>query len=710
VPTVLGVNRVSAIARRTLTQPGRLIAAAIYLGLLLLVGRILTGRLPTPDAIGLWFYVGAANLVVSRLIVEPFFTRPADAITAAVALAMAVVAIDYPAGAAVSKDVFNAGRTIFLIYAVVVVLIAGVAVLLKDTPSTQPIARAATAIVGTVFRSTYTYSALFLASVYLSFGRSAADIAILYLTWFVVAPHPIEGLARLAARLTASQPDEYGRIVAVLEPQTIDVEMSRSAVAKTGERIWFPELKTWATVVDVSGMRSRQRCRLVLDEVRPIAAGDELFRVNQSAVEIVGRVAPGSQVSELMVEIAQDQFSALAIGRLVAVEVGENDVLYQVSGAEVRKDTGEESKEYVRADAWQLGTWDAAVGTFRQLPWLPIPGSRVRTVASTAAPLDMASFGHVPQTQFGVRMDMGSAVPANTVIIGVIGSGKTHAAWELIRRALAVGTKIVVLDITGRYSREFRDILDSGTESGIATVINAQIRGKLASRSIENNEAGNVIEFRRWLRDFIEDFVTSRYLLVVLNPAELKVTRLEGYQRDGQAQGLSELTPAEITRHIAEMSLQVVQKADRTGQSIPPLWIVLEEAHSLVPEMNSTAVAAEQRAATATARAILQGRKYGLGCLVVTQRTANVSKTLLTQCNTLVALRTMDATGVEFVGTMLGVEAARLLPSLPERQGLVFGLGSSCPNPVIVELNDYRQFRHRWIQASPAVQRTIWDK
>jgi DNA helicase HerA-like ATPase len=53
-------------------------------------------------------------------------------------------------------------------------------------------------------------------------------------------------------------------------------------------------------------------------------------------------------------------------------------------------------------------------------------------------------------------------------------------------------------------------------------------------------------------------------------------------------------------------------------------------------------------ATAATARAILQGRKYGLGCLLVTQRTANVTKTILNQCNTTFAMRMFDDTGKDF--------------------------------------------------------------
>jgi DNA helicase HerA-like ATPase len=118
--------------------------------------------------------------------------------------------------------------------------------------------------------------------------------------------------------------------------------------------------------------------------------------------------------------------------------------------------------------------------------------------------------------------------------------------------------------------------------------------------------------------------------------------------------------------------------------------LVYEEAHSLVPEWNSL-VAEGDRAATArSARAILQG--HGLGCLLITQRTANVTKTILNQCNTIFAMRTFDNTGKEFLSNYIGSDYAGVLPSLEARHAVVFGKASSCENPVLVRFNDRPAF------------------
>src|SRR5690606_4689027 len=100
---------------------------------------------------------------------------------------------------------------------------------------------------------------------------------------------------------------------------------------------------------------------------------------------------------------------------------------------------------------------------------------------------------------------------------------------------------------------------------------------------------------------------------------------------------MATLSPAEITRIFADAVLEAAQEQGMTPSA--RVCLVLEEAHTLVPEWNAVATDGDRVATNGTARAILQGRKFGFGCLLVTQRTASVTKTILNQCNTIFALR-----------------------------------------------------------------------
>ena len=117
----------------------------------------------------------------------------------------------------------------------------------------------------------------------------------------------------------------------------------------------------------------------------------------------------------------------------------------------------------------------------------------------------------------------------------------------------------------------------------------------------------------------------------------------------------------------------------------------------------------DRAASNGTARAILQGRKYGLGCLLITQRTANVTKTILNQCNTIFAMRTFDETGKEFLGKLLGKGVRqRLIDSRVERQAVFFGRGSSCENPILIRLNDRADFVRVFRRVISATYNSGW--
>ena len=61
----------------------------------------------------------------------------------------------------------------------------------------------------------------------------------------------------------------------------------------------------------------------------------------------------------------------------------------------------------------------------------------------------------------------------------------------------------------------------------------------------------------------------------------------------------------------------------------------------------------------------LQGRKHGVGLLLLSQRTALVSKTLLSQCNTVIAFSLVDKTSLDYLRNVFSAEHVDLIPNLP---------------------------------------------
>jgi DNA helicase HerA-like ATPase len=188
----------------------------------------------------------------------------------------------------------------------------------------------------------------------------------------------------------------------------------------------------------------------------------------------------------------------------------------------------------------------------------------------------------------------------------------------------------------------------------------------------------------------LKAFLEGDETMLILDPGAFDIWQQDGRITPAGTAAMSPLTPTEITRIITELVLDHTREQGMIEDA--RVCMVFEEAHSLVPEWNSTVSDGDRSASNGTAKAILQGRKYGLGCLLITQRTANVTKTILNQCNTVFALRTFDSTGLDFLRNYIGDDFAGVLSSLEERHAVLFGRASSCADPILLRLNDRAVF------------------
>jgi hypothetical protein len=114
--------------------------------------------------------------------------------------------------------------------------------------------------------------------------------------------------------------------------------------------------------------------------------------------------------------------------------------------------------------------------------------------------------------------------------------------------------------------------------------------------------------------------------------------------------------------------------------------VLLEEAHTFVPEWNF-ALRAQQDQVAMTTRMIMQARKYGITVLMVSQRTAVVSKSALSQCENYIVLKTLDQTSLEYLEGLVGPEMRDAIPSLSRFEAICVGPAFNAEEPVIVVLS-----------------------
>jgi hypothetical protein len=347
---------------------------------------------------------------------------------------------------------------------------------------------------------------------------------------------------------------------------------------------------------------------------------------------------------------------------------------------------------YARAQASKIGIWNEESQKFEPINWIPKINTPVFLKQVEDYVPDIDTIGHFPKTNFKVGIkDINPLVTHNTAILGILGIGKSMLSIELVERLISNKIKVVCIDLTNQYAELLADFYDAKfEEKRLNELYNLGSDGKtIVSKHVE--EGGSVNNIRDAITQDLKEFISSdddRYLKI-FNPAQFEVWRQDSKPYQGEA-SMASLTPTEITQLISDCSLEICQELGMTDKA--RVCLVYEEAHSLIPEWNSVACEGDKAATNGTARAILQGRKYGLGCLLITQRTANVTKTILNQCNSIFAMRTFDDTGKNFIANYIGSDYADKLSTLQERHAVFYGKASTCENPVLIRLNDRDNF------------------
>jgi len=168
------------------------------------------------------------------------------------------------------------------------------------------------------------------------------------------------------------------------------------------------------------------------------------------------------------------------------------------------------------------------------------------------------------------------------------------------------------------------------------------------------------------------------------------------------------LVPSEVIHIVvsvlARMIFEALQHYRRqTGRALPTV-LVLEEAHTFAHRdlSGGKGTPAGQVCSRVIERIAREGRKFGLGLVLASQRPSEISPTVLSQCNTFLLHRIVNDHDQELVKRLVpdGLGALlRELPSLPTGRAIL--LGWAAPAPVLVEIRELPK-KHQPQSADPA--------
>lgn len=715
-----------------LSQKERVVSLGIDLLLLLIICAIAFGNIfpPVGDS-GFWFYAALLSVLVGSKIVTPFYVKPVDAISYSVPAFVSLMLVNswatWPIETKVAFFAVSSLSASVLAFALLAVILNNWGdekiqeISNKIRIFLEVFAKPQVIYTPIIIFAMYSYhigkpNELILISIamLLTVAMSAGDVV-------VKTFNRIRKTTKIGQRVSSvAEIAAYQQPNIILLRQVKDNDLPLKKIVYVKDKHSNSKL---ALTLDLVGRdngvltRSVEIASLQMDkykELESVVANDSAAVIEDEYLQeicasenidltqrdsVVGIVAPDSSIERLFFEVVDN--SNVEEGRLVTVIVQNQKVLYQIVGGLTKEEVVHQKNTYgyLRAQAQQVGIWNEDRRKFTQFSWLPNINEPVYLEAQENYAIEPDTIGHFPNSNYQVKIgNINHLVTHNTAILGILGVGKSMLAIELLERMMSEGIKVVCLDLTDQYSSELSDYYNAPYEEECLQRLRAATDQDRDAWQENPEQGGSLPNLKNAFFEDLNGFINNSdgHLLKIYNPAEFVATRQDrapgSFQAAGQWQrgaALFSVTPVEITKIVSETVLDILSAEMSDNAKV---CLVYEEAHSLVPEWNSVVAEGDKHATSGTARAILQGRKFGLGCLLITQRTANVTKTILNQCNTIFAMRTFDDTGKDFLGNYIGKDYAQSLSSVKERHAVFFGRGSSCENPVLMKVNNRDDF------------------
>ena len=335
-----------------------------------------------------------------------------------------------------------------------------------------------------------------------------------------------------------------------------------------------------------------------------------------------------------------------------------------------------------------------------------------------------------------VNLDLNNVITKHVCILAKSGSGKSYCSAVLLEELLDRKVPIVVIDPHGEYSslrlpnnqdkeamlkfgvkskgylssvqeytpspeinteaRPLKLSLHGVTPSGLAHLLPAKLGNAqmtclysalkdsevvdfdqllIELHNVDNPGKWSLISILEYVKKLgiFSDYATPVSELVV--PGKISVVNLKG-------------TSQELQEVIVYKLLNDMFRERKLG-NIPPFFLVLEECHNFVPERNFK----EAKSSGIIRQIFAEGRKFGLGGCLISQRPSRVDKSDLSQCTTQIVLKVTNPNDVKaIVNSVEGItsETAGAIKNLPIGTSLVTGVVDS---PLFVQMRP-RKTKH----------------
>jgi len=677
----------------------RLSFLGISFVILIILGYVLTGSFHFLLN-HFWFTSGLLLLILLSLIDQPHFSKDSNIFINSITAGISLLIVDNS----------NRDFLFWVFLSIIIYLTTSSYILLwlrqKSLALENKVIRLISRVNREIGKPETLFSSFFIWGVYKQFGTGNNQFNGLLLFWAIFIILNIPSLAKSIEDLFAIGKDKsnklaLGQIFGVQSKNTFLVRLYDSSERIVNTRIFdFVEFK-YSTdkkirkglLLDTYLLNQQQWVKVLSNnEIEKIFSNnifenhksDVVYRIdnipeNDYLKRFVGIVTENSTIFKI--RFIYNSKIKISEGQLLEVAIQGQKVLYQIVEGITKIEQLENKNQtgLILGEALQLGTWNEEKFQFEQFGWVP----EINTPIYIASPIkepkieeNEYKIGEIPNTNYPVVLNKDTAISHHMAVVGVTGTGKSVFSRNLIRQYLQdENTKVICIDFTGEYIGKFADLKPVKT---IDEAVSEQLFKDIDY--IEQEIAGNYNKDNDNSRKRKKEVSEKIHTQV---EAFLKgENRLSIFELPHVANTTGVLT---YTKTFFRLLFHIAKTQNNFGKRI---CIVLEEAHTVIPEWNFSGVSdkVSQPLLNSIAQIALQGRKYNVGLLVIAQRTANVSKTILTQCNTIISFQEFDKTSSDFLSNYFGQEITKSLPKLKFRQAIVAGKALKSNVPMIFEV------------------------
>lgn len=572
-----------------------------------------------------WFLAGLLAIVINPMLLEPFYPRPADIVgNGLIALTLCLVS---------DKTVLNIGWTIFIILLLITIFLSLLAMILGSQRQHSTLANIANAskIISAEATALRIYSILFWFLLIEKYPNFNGPFWIIGSAWLLIVIITIIDWKRIWSSLHSF----VGNV-------TVEGMISPSILLVSSSNIPMPgkQVKIQSDLITTEGVVI-SRIRRLDDVWGQLSISSQIDcellvnckSLNLSAVEsideLIGTIEEGSTESILTFRPLKN----LEIENVVTILQEDKEIMYQVTSAKINQtDIKGGSYFHTIAKASQIGVFNPITNRIDQHRWVPSFGCKLvkknnnPVINRDAIPDTWFEIGTILGTEVPIFIDSEIAAEGHLAILGMTKMGKSTLA-TMYCRFLGESKCVTILDQTGEYK----------SKKKIPIYDNNHLQEDKGVRVKESALGENLPNFAK------------EFLRLVVNQGRIEY-------------------------EIGKPQSRV---------------ILIDEAHQFIPEPALIGFGTPGRDESIyIGNLMMQVRKFGVSIILVSQRTAVVSKSALSQCENIIVFKSTDHTGLDYLETIVGNHVREILPRLHQGEALAFGPAFSTEGPIVINVKN----------------------